>query len=580
MAYTQQTPIGTPDVNLITKTLAGLQPDSALQQYAMLHKNNPYILSLAKSESDRRKTLRTAAQGQNAGQMPTVVDQNIAGMAPASAGTGVPLQTGYGGRVQTGFGGRVQTELPEDQGIAQIPTPNMRGMADGGIAGYEDDEEGMATGGMGGMFNFAQQSEPVVRMSGGGAVQKFAGKGEQLVRTTDGGKSWFLDVPAASRGNPAVASALANQKFASREEAIAAYDAVAGGGSAPAMPDRFKTPELIIPYGQSKATNVLGNAPPPPPAPAKQQGLGSIPIPKTLTPEQAKEQAGLFGDFSEARTALKQAESDQETQGARMRTTLSEGLPKTPAMQGLEKLLDKQEAETGGEKDKAAGLALLSAGLAIAGGSSQFALQNLKEAIPAVAQYGEALKDIKKMERENMKMRGDIEVARRAEDSNNLKLKLDVEGKIADRRDKLNDMGINLLAKITDTDTRTATSLWTSSQDNAARIQASVAGAQAHTMGQLSFLEKLGSADPNSALRKGYDLTQQEKLMFNARAAYEKMASDTTTTMGGKYATKGEEFRAKYPTPEVYMATMPATGGGQGQLYSDNMVNPNAVRTR
>jgi hypothetical protein len=62
MAYTQQTPIGTPDVNLITKTLAGLQPDSALQQYAMLHKNNPYILSLAKSESDRRKQLRTATK--------------------------------------------------------------------------------------------------------------------------------------------------------------------------------------------------------------------------------------------------------------------------------------------------------------------------------------------------------------------------------------------------------------------------------------------------------------------------------------------------------------------------------------
>jgi hypothetical protein len=60
--------------------------------------------------------------------------------------------------------------LPEDQGIAQIPTPNIQRMADGGIAGYEDDEEGMATGGMGGMFNFAQQSEPVVRMSGGGAI--------------------------------------------------------------------------------------------------------------------------------------------------------------------------------------------------------------------------------------------------------------------------------------------------------------------------------------------------------------------------------------------------------------------------
>jgi hypothetical protein len=65
--------------------------------------------------------------------------------------------------------------LPEDQGIARIPTPNIQRMADGGIAGYEDDEEGMATGGMGGMFNFAQQSEPVVRMSGGGVPGFAAG---------------------------------------------------------------------------------------------------------------------------------------------------------------------------------------------------------------------------------------------------------------------------------------------------------------------------------------------------------------------------------------------------------------------
>jgi hypothetical protein len=49
-------------------------------------------------------------------------------------------------------------------------------MADGGIAGYGDDEEqGMATGGMGGMFNFAQQSEPVIRMSGGGVTKMSTG---------------------------------------------------------------------------------------------------------------------------------------------------------------------------------------------------------------------------------------------------------------------------------------------------------------------------------------------------------------------------------------------------------------------
>jgi len=168
MAFTQ-TPIGggVPNVDLITQTLAKLQPDSALQNYARMHKNDPYILSLATAESNRRKALRLAAQGQNAGLQQTVADQNIASMAPA------PVMTGSGGTLQTGYGGPVMTGmasggLPEDQGIAQLPTPNMQRMADGGIAGYEDDEEGMATGGMGGIFNFAQQSEPVLRMAGGG----------------------------------------------------------------------------------------------------------------------------------------------------------------------------------------------------------------------------------------------------------------------------------------------------------------------------------------------------------------------------------------------------------------------------
>jgi len=557
------------DVNQITTTLRGM-PDRLLQQYAMMNKGNPYILSLAVSESNQRKQLRTAAQARNIAPQPKVADAAIASMGESPAVDAMGNVTGMAS------GG-----LPEDQGIARIPTPNIQRMADGGIAGYADEDEGMATGGMGGMFNFAQQSEPVVRMSGGGAIPKYSGQAESLVRTTDGGKSWWLDIPSASRGKPSVASSLANQKFASREEAIAAYDAVTGGGTAPAMPDRFKTPAPtpIVPYGQTKIPTEVGAPPPPPPAPPAQQGLGSIAIPKTLTAEQAKEQAGQFADFGDARTALKQAEAEQETQGARMRTTLSEGLPKTPALQGLEKLLDKQDAETGGEKDKAAGLALLSAGLAIAGGSSQFALQNLKEAVPAVAQYGEALKDIKKMERENMKLRGDIEQARRAEDSNNLKLKLEVEDKIAGRKDKLNDMGINLLAKIADTDTRTATELWKTSQDNASRIQSAVAGAQAHNMGQISFFERLGGASPESALRKGYDLTQQDKLMFRARETYEKMAADANPALSGKYATKGEEFRAKYPTLDVYMASMPSAGGA-GQIYSDNTVNPNAVRTR
>jgi len=176
MAFTQQTPIGTPDFDLITKTLASLQPDSKLQAYAAMHKNNPYIVSLAKSESDRRKSLRTAAQGQNAGQMPTVADREIAGMAPA------PMMA--------------QTRLPEDQGIAQIPAPNMQRMADGGIAGYGDGDDVPKRNGMaqGGMYDFAQRSEPVLRMSGGGHIPRYQGN------TTDG--SLVGDIPGFQAVQP------------------------------------------------------------------------------------------------------------------------------------------------------------------------------------------------------------------------------------------------------------------------------------------------------------------------------------------------------------------------------------------
>jgi soluble lytic murein transglycosylase-like protein len=61
-------------------------------------------------------------------------------------------------------------QLPEEQGIGQLPAPNMQRMADGGIAGYGDGDAVPRQNGMaqGGMYDFAQRSEPVLRMAGGG----------------------------------------------------------------------------------------------------------------------------------------------------------------------------------------------------------------------------------------------------------------------------------------------------------------------------------------------------------------------------------------------------------------------------
>jgi hypothetical protein len=153
-----QNPYSRERIDALTTMLAGMDARGR-QAYAAQHRNDPAVVATAVHVNNIVKAAERSKAMQAGGPMPTVVDQNIAAMTPAPAPA--PMMA--------------QTQLPEDQGIARIPTPNMRGMADGGIAGYEDDEEGMATGGMGGMFNFAQQSEPVVRMAGGGMAPYIPG---------------------------------------------------------------------------------------------------------------------------------------------------------------------------------------------------------------------------------------------------------------------------------------------------------------------------------------------------------------------------------------------------------------------
>lgn len=100
------------NVNQITSQLAKM-PDQALQQYAAMHKNDPYILALAVSESNRRKEIRGAAQ-QPQGEQPKVVDQELAQMSQP---------------------------MPEEVGIGALPAQNMQGMAGGGIIAFEEGGE-------------------------------------------------------------------------------------------------------------------------------------------------------------------------------------------------------------------------------------------------------------------------------------------------------------------------------------------------------------------------------------------------------------------------------------------------------
>jgi hypothetical protein len=142
------------DVNKITSTLAKL-PDAQLQQYAQMHKNDPYIMALAMSESNRRKELRSAGQGDQAvEEQPKVVDQEIERMAerqPPSPAEMARMMQMINAKKQAEYEQftRQPQAMPEELGIGQLPVGNMD-FANGGIVAFADEglvQDAMGTGG-------------------------------------------------------------------------------------------------------------------------------------------------------------------------------------------------------------------------------------------------------------------------------------------------------------------------------------------------------------------------------------------------------------------------------------------------
>ena len=107
------------NVKTLTDTMSRMELPQ-LQQYAALHKNDPYIVTLALSIANQKKQMKAGQAGQ-AGMMPQpkVVDQQLAQMfAP-------PPQ-------------QMAQAMPEDQGIGTLPAQNMQNFAGGGIVAFDD----------------------------------------------------------------------------------------------------------------------------------------------------------------------------------------------------------------------------------------------------------------------------------------------------------------------------------------------------------------------------------------------------------------------------------------------------------
>lgn len=354
------------NVEQITSSLAKL-PDNALQQYAMLHKNDPYTLSLALSESNRRKQLRASAQAQGQGQpQPKVVDQAVAGM------------------------------LPENVGIGALPAQNMQQFADGGIVGYADGGYNPASGPAG---RLAYDNEPVLRMADGGMVA-FAEGGETelpewVKRLPEDAliRKLYEKKPGRGLFEPAPMT-YAKQVPPVNQDMENARDALLAQG-------RDMTPQTPAPAG------IIPNALPnmraaPAPANAAAAAAPRKPVVGAADP--------VIEQLQSVRKALgidDQAEFNREKAMAEREKYLGDN----PAKAQMERL-DKLEQMAQSEREDAKNFSILRAGLSMMASRSPYAMVGIGEGAQAgLGSYESALKELKAAERDREKMRQNAENA-------------------------------------------------------------------------------------------------------------------------------------------------------------------------
>ena len=94
----------------------------------------------------------------------------------------------------------------------------------------------------------------------------------------------------------------------------------------------------------------------------------------------------------------------------------------------------KQRAESKEAGREANAMALIAAGLGIAGGDSPYALQNLKGAIPALQQLGADKKEIRKLDRESDKIEADLARAADARKRGKVEKAIELEDKAYGRQ--------------------------------------------------------------------------------------------------------------------------------------------------
>jgi hypothetical protein len=577
-----------------------MMSDQQLQQYAAMHKNDPFIFPLAFQESQTRKQMRAESQQAQMAPQPKVADQALASMAAEP--------------------------MPEEVGIGALPAKNLEGMAAGGIVAFDEGGEVPRFNGTAGsfvgpqygfdaflkqlgispqeflasspvdqknvrdMFSSTQSAAPAAAPAtpaAGAAPTQAAARTPTMTErgitaignaASTAGDYLKRGLGAFTKYAPAVAvgeslfftspeeKAILEKADARRRMANANFDsttlATAGQGAAPGA--TAVSPAGKDVFGGAGASGGAGAAPAADTGaqlrpgggmgigfkPGEGLGLGTRPGTYMSELESMQPQGEVRSPFeSQIRAAgLAETKAAQEYKDLREQQIKDAGLAgvdQERRLKAREEKLAKTEGEVGG-------LALLKAGLAIMSGSSPYALQNIGSgAQVGVEEYTKGREKIDAA-RERLDDAFDrLDQVRRGELMMNQKeqaqLQRDVNKTIAQtEKDVLAGAREAYGWKKEDTraafnayvaDRRMGAEITSRERLGIADINARLQAAQMNS--PLNMYQQLGAAKPDSALRKGFDLTQQAR-------------NSGLYGLLGKYADPMELEQLRTTNPEMY----------------------------
>jgi hypothetical protein len=584
------------NVKTLTDTMSRMELPQ-LQQYASLHKNDPYIVTLALSIANQKKQMKAGQAGQ-AGMMPQpkVVDQQLAQM---SAPPPQPMAQA----------------MPEDQGIGTLPAQNMQNFAGGGIVAFE--EGGDVPGYQSGVFTGTGGIPSGAIIMGNMYQDPVTGK---MVPLPERDALPFGNVPINYAENKRLylekqKEALANRKtsaqnilnespedYAARK--VAELEAQGGKQLSPdarnmAMSQFVKDKiggqvkrgeagyttdsQLNAPKNIYTGTALPGATPfgktplsaeslPATAGTRSSAGLTALNT-KPMTAEEAAKQAAALGDDKEVRKELQGYVDRQKKAGEEAVGSFEKGIAGLPkSYEKYEARLQKEETEAATDKDKAVGMSIFKAGLAMMSGTSQNAFENIgKGAMVGLEDQQAALKDFKKAQRERDKAFGDIEAARLADQRGDLKTKLELENRAADRNSNAEGKMVEGIAKLFDTNKTNARGIYQTGIEQANQNQRSIfeqgqatdrtliqeRGANARTQAQLSA----PPAEARMAIMLGTGKTEAERLESGLRKVQDLQSDKTGATYAKLYAdhvTESKKQMTEPMTPTEFAASMRA----------------------